>query len=239
MTRGLALGSALLAFGLFGASGGAAAPAQSTQLFATVGPDFTINLRDASGARLTRLDPGTYEIQVRDLSNEHNFRLRGPGVDRATEVEETGTANWAVTLTDGTYLYQCDPHAPMMNGSLAVGNAPAPQPPPAGGGGGGGGGGTAVKKLVLTSGPSQVITLRTPAGRAVKTVERGTYTVTVRDRSRIHNAHLSAPGYNRATTVGFSGTRTWRVRLARTGTLRFLCDPHGRVGMRGSARITR
>jgi plastocyanin len=46
-----------------------------------------------------------------------------------------------------------------------------------------------------------------------------------------------APGYKRATTVPFVGTQTWTVRLARTGTLRFLCDPHARDGMRGSAQI--
>jgi plastocyanin len=66
----------------------------------------------------------------------------------------------------------------------------------------------------------------------------GTYTVTVRDRSRMHNAHLRGPGYNRATTVPFVGRQTWKVRLTRTGTLRFLCDPHASQ-MKGSARIVR
>jgi plastocyanin len=48
-----------------------------------------------------------------------------------------------------------------------------------------------------------------------------------------------APGYNRRTTLAFRGTQTWRVALRRTGTLRFLCDPHAAEGMRGSARIVR
>ena len=67
----------------------------------------------------------------------------------------------------------------------------------------------------------------------------GTYTMTVRDRSRSHDAHVRAPGYERKTTVAFVGTQTWRVRLAKVGTLRFFCDPHASLGMRGSAKVVR
>jgi plastocyanin len=64
--------------------------------------------------------------------------------------------------------------------------------------------------------------------------------VTVRDRGRLHNAHVIAPGYNRKTSpLTYKGTQTWKVKLRRTGTLRFLCDPHARTGMRGSAKIVR
>jgi len=61
----------------------------------------------------------------------------------------------------------------------------------------------------------------------------------VRDRSRIHNAHVVAPGFNRKTTLPFVGAQRWKVKLARPGALRFLCDPHASTGMRGSARIVR
>ena len=73
----------------------------------------------------------------------------------------------------------------------------------------------------------------------MKRLKKGTYTVTVNDRSRIHNARLLAPGYNRATAVPYTGRQTWRARLTRVGTLRFLCDPHASRGMRGSAKIIR
>jgi plastocyanin len=97
---------------------------------------------------------------------------------------------------------------------------------------------TAKTRLVLTSGPGFVITLKTPKGKAVKTMKRGTYTMVVRDRGPTHNAHVVAPGFNRKTSpLTYTGSQTWRVRLARTGTLRFLCDPHARQGMRGSAKI--
>ena len=97
---------------------------------------------------------------------------------------------------------------------------------------------TAKTRLVLTSGPGFTITLRTAAGKSVKTLKRGTYSVTVRDRSTMHNAHVVAPGFNRKTTVPFVGNKRWKVKLAKVGTLRFLCDPHA-SSMRGSARIVR
>jgi plastocyanin len=230
VTRRLALAPALLAAALLGAPGGGAAPEQATKLVGTVGPEFTITLEDAQGNRVSRLDPGRYEIEVNDLSDFHTFHLQGPGVNEATQATFTGKVTWTVTLTDGTYVFFCDVHPSAMRGTLTSGT-PSTQPPP-----GGGGGNTTPTKLVLTSGPSYAISLETPAGRAVKSVKRGTYRVTVRDRSRIHNAHLTAPGYNRRTGVGFRGIQTWTVRLARTGTLRFLCDPHA-SRMKGSARI--
>lgn len=234
--RGLVvLVGVLLVLASLVAAVGEATPEQATKLTARVGPGMTISLTNEAGARVTRLDPGMYEIEVNDMSEEHNFRLSGPGVNRATEIGDTGTVTWTVSLTDGTYRYVCDPHVGTMNGSFTVGNVttPAPTPPPPGTV-------TPASRLRLTSGPGFTITLRTAAGKAVKTMKTGTYTVAVRDRSRLHNAHLVGPGYNRATKpLTYTGTQTWRVRLARAGTLRFLCDPHARQGMRGSARVVR
>jgi plastocyanin len=218
---------------LLGAGSGASAPAQATKLFGTVGPGFSIVLRDAQGNRVTKLDPGAYEIEVEDLSDEHNFHLTGPGVNRTTSVGGTGTVTWNVTLTDGSYTYVCDPHSASMRGTFTVGT------PPTSGGGGASAVVTPKTRLVLTSGPGFTISLRTARGAAVKQMKRGTYTMVVRDRSRTHNAHVVAPGFNRKTTLPFVGTQTWKVRLARTGTLRFLCDPHALTGMRGSAKIVR
>ena len=47
------------------------AGAQAPTLFGTVGPGFTITLADASGNRVQNLDPGTYTIQIEDLSLIH------------------------------------------------------------------------------------------------------------------------------------------------------------------------
>ena len=235
MRRALA---AVAALSLLAAAAALFAPGraggENTKLFGTVGPSASIILRDAAGNRVTQLDPGTYDIVVEDKSFEHNFHLTGPGVDRSTEIGEVGTQTWTVTLRDGTYRYVCDPHQGDMRGSFTVGNVttppPAPKPPT--------NAVTPKSKLRLTSGPGFTISLKTAAGKAVKTMTTGTYTVAVRDRSTLHNAHLVGPGYNRRTTVPFVGSQTWKVRLARVGTLRFLCDPHASQ-MKGSAKIVR
>jgi plastocyanin len=205
--------------------------AQAPRLLGTVGPGFTISLTDASGNAVTRLDPGTYEIVVTDRAEIHNFHLAGPGVNMRTEVEAVGTVTWTVTFTDGVYEYVCDPHASAMRGTFTVGTPPAAPPPPA----------TPVApapgRLNASVGPGFTIGLRTVAGRAVRTVRAGPYTVSVRDRSRIHNFHLTGPGVNRRTTVPFAGSARWSVRFRQGRTYRFVCDPHART-MRGSFRAT-
>jgi plastocyanin len=229
VTRAVAL-LAFLAAALLGAGDGAAVQAQNPLLIAKVGPEFTISLRTAAGAAVTRLDPGTYDIEVTDESNQHSFALTGPGVNQQTGVEETGTVTWTVTFTNGNYVFRCTVHATSMRGTLTSGTpAPAPGPKPI----------TAKTKLVLTSGPTQAITLKTAGGAAVKLMKVGTYSVTVRDRGALHNAHLKGPGYDRKTMpVSYTGTQKWKVALKRAGTLRFLCDPHaGR--MKGSAKIVK
>ena len=229
MNRVAAVGAVLAAFALVLAGSGAAVP-QTPTLHGSVGPDFEISLRDAQGNPVTKLDPGTYEVEVEDKSDFHTFHLAGPGVDERTEVAFTGKVRWTVTFKDGTYVYHCDPH-PSLRGTFVVGNpATSPPPPPSAVI-------TAKTKLVVTAGPQQVITLRTATGKPVKQLRRGTYTVIVRDRSPFHNVHLSAPGYNRKTTVPYVGTQTWKMKLAKVGTLRYRCDPHAIVGMKGSATI--
>jgi plastocyanin len=92
----------------------------ATRLNATVGPGFTITLRTAAGAKVTRLKAGTYRITVRDRASFHNFHLRGPGLNRRTGVEFVGTRTWTVTLRAGRYSYICDPHATSLRGSFRV-----------------------------------------------------------------------------------------------------------------------
>jgi plastocyanin len=74
-------------------------------------------------------------------------------------------------------------------------------------------------------------------GKHVKTLRAGTYTVKVEDKSSLHNFHLTGPGLNKSTTVGFVGETTWTVKL-RKGTYRFQCDPHAAFGMKGSFTVT-
>ena len=57
-------------------------------------------------------------------------------------------------------------------------------------------------------------------------VRPGTYRIVVRDRSGMHNWHISGPGrVDRKTRVGFTGRKRFTVRLVE-GTYRIRCDPH-------------
>lgn len=231
VTRVAVLAAGIVVAALLGAGDGAALQAQNPKLVANVGPEATISLRTAGGAAVTKLDPGTYDIEVSDLSEFHNFQLAGPGVNQRTGIEATGTVTWTVTFTNGTYTFRCEAHIVSMRGTFNSGTVQTPAPVKTI---------TPKTKLVLTSGPTEVITLKTAAGAAVKQMKVGTYTVTVRDRGRTHNARLRGPGYNRVTKpLTYTGTQKWTVALKRAGTLRFLCDPHAITGMKGSAKIVR
>jgi hypothetical protein len=93
--------------------------AATPKLVATVGPNDTIALRTAAGAPVRNLRSGVYTVTVRDRSDEHNFRISGPGVRKATGVGSTGTVTWKVRLARGkVYRFVCDPHADDMRGSF-------------------------------------------------------------------------------------------------------------------------
>jgi plastocyanin len=92
-------------------------------------------------------------------------------------------------------------------------------------------------KLALTVGPGFTITLTTATGKSFTSLKKGTYTIVVKDKASIHNAHLTAPGgISKKTGVSFTGTVTWKVKFAKTGTLKFQCDPHS-FSMHGSKKI--
>ena len=190
----------------------AAALAADGKLTGTVGPGFSIRLLDANGAAVQRVDTGVYEIVVDDQSEEHNFHLRGPGVDVTTGVEEIGQKTFTVTLRDGRYTFVCDPHATQMNGSFDVGTGPPPPPPP-----------PPAKKLNATVGPGATISLRTLTGARVLKLKPGAYAITVRDRTKLHNFHLTGAGVNRKTGIAQTVTVTWKLTLKR-GKLVFLSD---------------
>ena len=184
------------------------ARADNPRLVATVGRNdsFTISLRDPSGNPVTHLDAGTYDIEVHDLSEMHNFRLHGPGVEQATDIGSKEEVVWTVSLGDGKYRFECSPHASVMNGWFTVGTV-APTP------------------LAASVGPKRTISLKP------KIVEVGPATLTVNDRSRTDNFHLTGPGVNKKTGVAFRGRVTWNVSL-QPGSYSYRSDKH--KGLRGS-----
>jgi hypothetical protein len=76
----------------------AAAAAAPPKLVGTVGPGFTITLKRFNRP-LHTLKAGRYSISVSDKSNIHNFRLKGPGVNKQlTTVGFIGTKTVIVGL---------------------------------------------------------------------------------------------------------------------------------------------
>ncbi len=203
-----------------------------TKLIATVTDPASIRLTHENGSSVTDLPAGAYTIEVRDETTFHNFHLSGPGVDQRTDVETVGVVTWNVTLQDKQrYTFVCDPHSTTMRGSFTTGGGPPaqPQPPPA----------PKPQPPTLTAsvGPGFTIALRTHHGAKVNRLKAGRYRIVVRDRSAIHNFHLTGAGVNKKTGVGFRGTVTWTVTFRKGKVYRFLCDPHARQ-MKGSFRAT-
>ena len=98
-------------------------------------------------------------------------------------------------------------------------------------------GSTAVPKLKGEVGPGFTIELKTAAGKDVKTLKAGKYTIVVQDKAAIHNFHLVGPGVNKATSVSGTGSQTWTVTF-KPGKYTYQCDPHAATGLKGTFKAT-
>lgn len=165
-------------------------------LTGTVGTNdaFQLSLTDASGAAVKHVDAGTYTLVVHDNSSFHNFHLFGPGgVDLATDVDGKGDQTFTVTLVDGIYTFQCDPHSfSGMKGQFAVGTAALP---------------VATPRLAASITGSKAKLTGTFLLKA------GTVSVVVADKSKSDGFLLKGPGVSKKTGAGFIGTVTWTVAL--------------------------
>jgi len=186
MTTRIALVTLLLALVVPSAVAQAANP----RLVAVVGTNdaFVISLRDGDGNAVTTLAPGTYDIAVSDRSEAHNFHLRGPGVDQSTPIGEKQEVTWTVTIGIGRYVFMCDAHVTQMRGYFLAG---------------------AITPLAFTGsvGPKKTISLKP------KTALPGPAVITVNDRSKTDNFHLTGAGVNQKTGVKTRGKATWTVTL--------------------------
>jgi hypothetical protein len=94
----------------------------------------------------------------------------------------------------------------------------------------------APAKLIGSVGPGQTISLKTASGKRLTTLPRGTYSITVRDRSDEHNFAIRGAGIRKSVTgVDFVGTKTVTVRLG-SGLVTFVCTPHA-DDMRGAFKV--
>jgi len=91
---------------------------------------------------------------------------------------------------------------------------------------------TMVMKAVVGPGFNISVTAGKKKGNFV--AQTGTYTITVYDKSNIHNFHLVGPGVNKKTGVGFKGTATWTLTL-KAGKYTFRSDAHAKL--RGTTKV--
>jgi len=98
-------------------------PAMTAKLQGTVGPGFTISLKN-HGKKVKTLKPGRYAITVADKASIHSFVLEqesgGKFEKTLSPVSFTGTKTVTVTLKKGKWKYYCKPHEAIMFGFFTV-----------------------------------------------------------------------------------------------------------------------
>lgn len=98
-------------------------------------------------------------------------------------------------------------------------------------------GGAASGTLKGETGPGFTIEV-SQDGQDAETVQAGTYTLEVEDKSDMHNFHLIGPGVDEEVTdVPFVGDKSITVTLEK-GTYTYQCDPHAANGMKGTFTVT-
>jgi len=120
-SRMVAITSAATLLAVTVATGKAATTMAVPKLKGTIGPSFTISLKNAHGQKVTRLKHGKYSFVVSDKSNIHNFTLNGPGIKNRTITGTgfVGTKTLTLMLKKGTYRFYCTVH-PTVTGTFRV-----------------------------------------------------------------------------------------------------------------------
>ena len=113
----LALAATLVSVGIATGATTLAVP----KLHGTIGPAFTISLKNAHGKKVTTLKHGKYTFIVGDKSSIHNFTLNGPGTKNKTITGTSfvGTKTVTLTLKKGMYTFYCTVH-PTITGTFKV-----------------------------------------------------------------------------------------------------------------------
>jgi plastocyanin len=103
------------------AAGALARRSATPTLVGTVGPGFTITLKQNSKVVKT-LKAGTYTLVIHDKASIHSFSMDGPnGFDKDfTKVPFVGTKTMTVKLKAGKYKFYCPPHESSMFGNFTV-----------------------------------------------------------------------------------------------------------------------
>jgi plastocyanin len=100
-----------------------AARSSTKTLKGTVGPGYTIRLKQG-GKTVKTLKAGTYKFVIADKASIHNFTLEqesgGKWEKDLTDVSFKGTKTMTVHLKKGKWKYYCTPHESQMFGFFTV-----------------------------------------------------------------------------------------------------------------------
>jgi hypothetical protein len=114
----------LLAPGLAAAVFLVPAQASTPKLIGTVGPGYTITLKQGT-AKVKTLKAGTYVFVITDKASIHNFTIErekgGPKIEKTlTGTSFQGKKTVTVTLKKGSWKYYCSIHEPQIFGFFKV-----------------------------------------------------------------------------------------------------------------------
>jgi plastocyanin len=95
------------------------------KLIGTVGPGFTISLKDATGKKVKTLKAGKYTFVITDKSPAHSFELeKTKGGKFEKELSGVGgqvkKKAFTITLTKGKWKVYCQPHESTMHQEFTV-----------------------------------------------------------------------------------------------------------------------
>ncbi len=83
----------------------------------------------------------------------------------------------------------------------------------------------AATPLTATVGPGFNILMADANGNRVTHLDPGAYTITVHDRSDVHNFHLHGPGVEKFTQIELNEETVWNVTFT-DGLYEYQCDAH-------------
>ena len=114
----------LLAVGLAAAAFLVSAQASTPKLTGTVGPGYTVTLKQGA-AKVKTLKAGKYTFVITDKAAIHNFKIErekgGPKIEKVlTDTSFQGKKTVTVTLKTGSWKYYCSIHEPQMFGFFNV-----------------------------------------------------------------------------------------------------------------------
>jgi len=114
----------LLAVGLAAAAFLVSAQASTPKLTGTVGPGYTVTLKQGA-AKVKTLKAGKYTFVITDKAAIHNFKIErekgGPKIEKVlTDTSFQGKKTVTVTLKTGSWKYYCSIHEAQMFGFFKV-----------------------------------------------------------------------------------------------------------------------